>query len=346
MILIVGGAGYIGSHVNKALNSLDYDTIVYDNLSEGHAESVKWGEFIEGDLNDSEKLNRIFANYDIDTVMHFAAFTSVIESTINPEKYYINNVSNTINLLISMKKGNISNFIFSSTAAVYGNPTYIPINEDHPLNPINPYGNTKLAIEIILSDYAKSFSNKNTAKNNSNNRGYGGSSISSSNSYNFNYSSLRYFNASGCDKDCEIGEKHNNEPHLIPLILDVAIGKRDSISIFGTDYPTHDGTCIRDYIHVEDLASAHIKAMEYIKTNNTSEVFNLGNGNGFSVNEVIKCCENVTASDINTIKDNRRPGDPAILVSDSSKAKDMLNWEVNNSDIENIVKTAWNWHKK
>ncbi|MGL6298859.1 MAG: UDP-glucose 4-epimerase GalE [Methanobacteriaceae archaeon] len=334
MILIVGGAGYIGSHVNKALNIIGYDTIVYDNLSEGHIESVKWGEFIEGDLNDSEKLNKIFTNYDIDTVMHFAAFTGVAESTINPEKYYINNVANTINLLSAMKKGNISNFIFSSTAAVYGNPTNMPISEDHPLNPINPYGNTKLAIEMILSDYAKSFSN-----NNSNNNG------NSSNSYNFNYSSLRYFNASGCDKDCEIGEKHNNETHLIPLILDVAIGKRDSISIFGTDYPTPDGTCIRDYIHVGDLASAHIKAMEYIKTNNTSEVFNLGNGNGFSVSEVINCCKSVTATDINIVEDNRRPGDPAILISDSNKARNMLNWEANNSDIENIVKTAWNWHE-
>lgn len=327
MILIVGGAGYIGSHVNKALNNLGYDTLIYDNLSEGHIESVKWGEFVEGDLSDSLKLDKLFNSYDIDVVMHFAAFTSVDESIKNPEKYYINNVTNTINLLKSMKKGNVGNFIFSSTAAVYGNPQSIPINENHVLNPINPYGNTKLTIERILSDYSKSFS------------GVG------SNSYNFNYSSLRYFNASGCDKDCEIGEKHNNETHLIPLILDVAIGKRESISIFGTDYPTEDGTCIRDYIHVEDLANAHIKAMEYIKNNNISEVFNLGNGNGFSVREVIKCCETVINKDINTIEDSRRPGDPAVLVSDSTKARNMLNWEASNSNINNIVETAWNWHK-
>ncbi|MGL4669847.1 MAG: UDP-glucose 4-epimerase GalE [Methanobacteriaceae archaeon] len=327
MILIVGGAGYIGSHVNKSLNNWGYDTLIYDNLSEGHIESVKWGEFVEGDLSDSLKLDKLFNSYDIDVVMHFAAFTSVNESIKNPEKYYINNVSNTINLLKSMKKGNVGNFIFSSTAAVYGNPQSIPINENHILNPINPYGNTKLTIERILSDYSKSFS------------------CVGSNSYNFNYSSLRYFNASGCDKDCEIGEKHNNETHLIPLILDVAIGKRESISIFGTDYPTEDGTCIRDYIHVEDLANAHIKAMEYIKNNNTSEVFNLGNGNGFSVREVIKCCETVINKDINTIEDSRRPGDPAVLVSDSTKARNMLNWEASNSNINNIVETAWNWHK-
>jgi len=236
MILIVGGAGYIGSHINKFLHSQGKKTLILDNLSYGHPEFVKWGEFIEGDLSDENLLSQIFEKYPIDAVMHFAAFTYVGESVENPQKYYKNNLENTLNLLNLMKDYHVNKFIFSSTCAVYGEPEKLPLSEDHPLNPVNPYGNTKLMVEKILEDYSKA--------------------------YDLNYVSLRYFNAAGADPDMEIGEWHNPETHLIPLILDAASGRRESVSIYGTDYPTPDGTCIRDYIHVLDLAQAHYKALE------------------------------------------------------------------------------------
>ena len=320
MILIVGGAGYIGSHINKFLNQQGKETLVLDNLSYGHEEFVKWGEFIEGDLSDETLLSNIFEKYPIDAVMHFAAFTYVGESVENPQKYYKNNLINTLNLLNVMKDHQISKFIFSSTCAVYGQPEKLPLSEDHPLNPVNPYGNSKLMVEKILEDYSQA--------------------------YDFNYVSLRYFNAAGADPDMEIGEWHQPETHLIPLVLDAASGRRNSVSIYGTNYPTPDGTCIRDYIHVLDLAQAHNKALDYLNEKNDSQVFNLGNGNGFSVKEVIKTCQEVTGQDINVIKDLPRPGDPPILVGSSQKAREVLGWSPQWTSLKDIISSAWDWHQK
>jgi UDP-glucose 4-epimerase len=320
MILIVGGAGYIGSHVNKLLHKNGEKTLVLDNLSYGHEEFVKWGEFVKGDLSNIGLLTEIFEKYNIDAVMHFAAFTYVGESVEDPQKYYVNNLKNTLNLLSVMKNFKVNKFIFSSTCAVYGEPQKLPLSEDHPLNPMNPYGNSKLMVEKILEDYSKA--------------------------YDLNYVSLRYFNAAGADPEAEIGEWHNPETHLIPLILDAASGKRESVSIFGTDYSTPDGTCIRDYIHVLDLAQAHYKALEYLNNKNNSQVFNLGNGNGFSVKEVIKTCQSVTGKEIKVIEDEPRPGDPPILVGSSIKAREILGWNPQWTDLKDIISTAWNWHQK
>lgn len=319
MILVVGGAGYIGSHVNKLLSQKGYKTLVYDNLICGHKEFVKWGEFILGDLNDIEQLRLVFTKYNIDAVMHFSAFTSVAESVENPEKYYINNVSNTLNLLHVMKEFDCKYFIFSSTCAVYGNPEYLPIDEKHPLNPINPYGQSKLMVEYMLEDYSKA--------------------------YDFKYVALRYFNAAGADVDCEIGEKHDPETRLIPLTLDVAIGRKEDIKVFGTDYETHDGTAIRDYIHVTDLAEAHILALEYLKNGGSSDVFNLGNEVGYSVFEVIKKVQEIVGVEIKYSCVKRRAGDPPMLIANAKKAKDILGWQPKLSQLDVILKTAWEWHK-
>ena len=318
MILVTGGAGYIGSHTNKALNEAGYDTIVVDNLVKGYEEFVKWGEFVNCDFG-SEDIREVFENYDIDGVIHFAAFSSVAESMEYPQKYLKNNYKNTLNLLSFMREYGVDKFILSSTAAVYGNPTKVPITEDQELKPINPYGHSKFITEKALEREA--------------NKG------------DFNYVSLRYFNAAGCDFDTEIGELHDPETHLIPLVLDAAIGKRDSISIFGDDYNTPDGTCIRDYIHVNDLAQAHILAYQYLENNNQSNIFNLGNGEGYSVKEVIDTCKKVTSKEFNVKIDERRDGDPDILIADSSKIRDTLGW-VPQHDLETIVDSAWKWHKK
>lgn len=321
MILITGGAGYIGSHINKLLYNSGYDTIVVDNLSKGHEEAVKWGKFINLDLANYNDLKNVFNQYDIDGVMHFSAFSSVAESVKEPEKYFKNNYDNTLNLLKVMKEFGVKKFIFSSTAALYGNPKEIPITENNDLIPINPYGESKLKVENILKK--------------------------ESDEGNIRYVSLRYFNAAGADHDCEIGENHIPESHLIPLVLDAAIGVRDSISIFGDDYNTPDGTCVRDYIHVEDLAEAHLKALEYLNDeSNDSDIFNLGNGNGFSVKEVVNLCKDVTNIDFKVKMENRREGDPDILIADSTKAKKILNWDPKFSNLDDIVETAWNWHKK
>lgn len=318
MILVTGGAGYIGSHTNKALNQAGYETIVLDNLVKGYEEFVKWGEFINCDFGSSD-VREVFENYDIDGVIHFAAFSSVAESMENPQKYLKNNYKNTLNLLNIMREYDVNKFILSSTAAVYGNPTKVPITENQDLKPINPYGHSKFITEKALErEHEKG---------------------------DFNYVSLRYFNAAGCDFDGQIGEQHVPETHLIPLILDAAIGKRDSISIFGDDYDTPDGTCIRDYIHVNDLANAHILAYEYLKDNNESNIFNLGNGEGYSVKEVIDTCKKVTGKDFEVKIDSRREGDPDILIADSTKIKDVLGW-VPKYDLETIVESAWKWHKK
>lgn len=319
MILIVGGAGYIGSHVNKELNKRGYDTIVYDNLIYGHKEAVKWGMFEYGDLRDTTKLEEVFNKYDIEAVFHFAAFAYVGESVTNPSKYYNNNVAATINLLDAMVRHNVKYFVFSSTCATYGQPDKMPITEDMPQKPINPYGASKLMVERILEDYETA---------------YGLHSVC-----------LRYFNAAGDDPDGEIGESHTPETHIIPLILDAALGKRESIKVFGTDYDTKDGSCIRDYIHVLDLADAHIRALEYMKKENISNRFNLGTSNGTSVIEMVEAAKKITGVDFKVVYAERRPGDPAELVGSNIKAKEILGWEPKYSDVETILKDAWNWQK-
>ena len=318
LILITGGAGYIGSHTNKALHKAGYDTVVVDDLCKGYENFVKWGN-LEKYNTGSNDLREVFEKYDIDAVMHFAAFISVGESVEFPQKYFKNNYKNTLNLLQIMREFNVDKFILSSTAAVYGNPKQIPITEDEDLKPINPYGHSKFITEKALQREAD--------------KG------------DFNYVSLRYFNAAGCDFDGEIGELHDPETHLIPLILDAAIGKRDSISIFGDDYDTPDGTCIRDYIHVNDLADAHIKAYEFLCRENQSDVFNLGNGQGYSVREVIDMCKKVTGRDFEVEIAPRREGDPARLIADSTKIQNKLGWTPQ-YDLSQIVESSWNWHKK
>ncbi|MGD0281087.1 MAG: UDP-glucose 4-epimerase GalE [Dissulfurispiraceae bacterium] len=319
-IMIVGGAGYIGAHVNKALHGKGHSTLVIDNLSRGHREHVKWGEFLQGDIGDDAFLRRVFDKYPIDAVMHFAAFAYVGESVADPGKYYGNNVSNTLTLLNVMREKGVGRFIFSSTCSIYGLPLQIPITEEHRQCPINPYGETKLMVEKILRDFGTAYGLKHIA--------------------------LRYFNAAGADSDAEIGEWHEPETHLIPLVLDAALGRREDISIFGTDYETPDGTCIRDYIHVEDLASAHILALEYLLSGGASDAFNLGNGSGFSVREVIELARKVTGSKIRATECARREGDPPVLIGSSAKASRCLKWVPAYRDLESIIGTAWAWHRK
>ena len=316
MILIVGGAGYIGSHVNKMLSLNGFETVVFDNLSYGHRDFVKWGVLEEGDLGEIIDIRRVFQKYHIDAVMQFAAFTYVGESVEDPQKYYLNNLRNTLNLLEVMLEEKVNYFVFSSTCATYGDPVEIPITEDHPQNPINPYGKGKYLVEQVLEDYC------------------------------LRYTVLRYFNAAGADPDAEIGELHQPETHLIPLILDVALGKREDIKIFGTDYPTADGTCIRDYIHVVDLADAHIKALERLQNGGMSDVFNLGNGQGFSVREVINAAEEVTGKKIRASESDRRPGDPPVLVGSALKAHELLDWQPRYNDLLLIIDTAWQWQQR
>lgn len=320
MILIVGGAGYIGAHVNKHLNLNKYETVVFDNLSCGHGEFVKWGILERGDLGNIDEIREVFKKYPITAVMHFAAFTYVGESVEDPQKYYINNVANTINLLRVMLEFDVKKLVFSSTCATYGEPIEIPITETHPQNPISPYGRGKLMVENILADYSRA--------------------------YDIKYVSLRYFNAAGADPDSEIGELHEPESHLIPLILDAASGERENIGIFGTDYDTYDGTCIRDYIHVTDLADAHVKALQYLENGGKSEYFNLGNGSGFSVLEVIEKAREITGKKIDVVEEERRAGDPPVLVGSSEKIRKVLNWKPKYNDLSLIISTAWTWHEK
>jgi len=320
MILIVGGAGYIGSHVNKLLTKKGYETVIFDNLSRGHREFVKWGEFFEGDLLDIGRLRSCFESYRIEAVMHFSAFAVVEESVLYPEKYYQNNVIGTLNLLQVIREFGVKHFIFSSTCATYGLPEKIPISEDHPQNPINPYGRTKLLIEEALKDYDRA--------------------------YDLKHVNLRYFNAAGADPDGEVGEWHHPETHLIPLVIYAARGLNEEIKIFGTDYPTKDGTCIRDYIHVMDLADAHIKALQYLVDKNQSDSFNLGNGNGHSVREVIEAVRKVSKKDFKVVEAGRREGDPPVLISSSEKAIETLKWKPQYEDLDMVIETAWRWHKK
>jgi len=324
-ILIVGGAGYIGSHMVKMLALDGHRVIVLDNLSTGFRHSARFGEkLIVGDLADKALLDQIFSDNKYDAVMHFAAASLVGESIQNPAKYYRNNVSNTLNLLEVMVKHHVLNIVFSSTAAIFGEPVYAPINENHPKNPINPYGASKLMIERILEDYSVA--------------------------YGLNSISLRYFNACGADPEGDLGEMHEPETHLIPLVLQAAAGRRENIKIFGTDYPTADGTCIRDYIHVVDLCDAHKLAINklLIERQKGADVFNLGNGNGFSVREIINRAIDITTQDqreIEVIEVERRPGDPAVLVADSVKANEKLGYKPKYSDINMIISHAWEFEK-
>ncbi len=316
-VLVTGGAGYIGSHVLKALDEKGFNIIVYDNLSKGHEEAVLAGKLIIGDLEDEDLLNRVFRDNKIDAVMHFAAFIEVGESVKEPLKYYQNNTANTINFLKIMGNNDVNKFIFSSTAAVYGNPETVPIPETESIKPINPYGQSKAFVEKVLEDSSK-------AKD-------------------FKYVSLRYFNAAGADPLGRIGESHNPETHLIPLILKTAKGERESIKIFGIDYPTPDGTCIRDYIHVDDLADIHVRALEHLLNGGESDVFNCGYGYGYSVKEVVETAKKVTEIDFKVEEAPRREGDPAILVADSTKLKTKFGWIPKYNDLEYIIQTAWNW---
>lgn len=319
-ILVVGGAGYIGSHVSKLLHKKGYNPIVLDNLSYGHREAVNWGPFIEGSIEDKLLLDGVFNRHKITAVMHFAAFAYVGESIIDPGKYYSNNVAATISLFEMMRKHNVLNLIFSSTCATYGEPSEIPITEKHPQFPINPYGRSKIFIEQILNDYQ--------------------------NAYGLNYISLRYFNAAGADPDGELGEDHNPETHLIPLVLQTALGQREAINIFGNDYPTKDGTCIRDYIHVTDLAQAHLLAMEDLFNSGNGGIYNLGNGEGYSVKQVIETARKVTGKEIQSKIGSRRQGDPSRLIGSGDKARNILGWRPQHTELESIIETAWRWHKE
>ena len=318
-VLVTGGAGYIGSHVVKILTNYGYKPIILDDLSTGHAKAVHGHELIEGDLKNKNFVLNVFKNYKLGAVIHLAASSIVGESVKKPEKYYRNNLIGTINLLKAMKLFNVNKIVFSSTAAVYGQPKNIPISEDEKTNPNNPYGRSKLYIENIMNDYK--------------------------NAYGLKYISLRYFNAAGADLSGEVGEDHNPETHLIPIILQVALGKRKKISIFGTDYPTKDGTCIRDYIHVLDLAEAHILALKALnKSSNHSNIYNLGNGKGFSVKEVIDEVRKITGKSIEVSEGEKRKGDPPKLIAKSSRAKNELGWDPQYNDLRTIIKTAWDWH--
>ncbi len=316
-ILIAGGAGYIGSHMVKHLAKAGHDVITLDNLSYGYRDAVKYGEFIEGDLGDDKRLDTIFKTGDIDAVMHFAGFIQVGESVIKPSLYYHNNVVNTHTLLAAMLRHGIKNFIFSSTAAIFGEPEYTPIDEQHQKQPINPYGHSKLMIEQILDDYDTAYGLRSTC--------------------------LRYFNAAGADPDGELGERHIPETHLIPLILQAASGRRKDIKIFGDDYPTEDGTCVRDYIHINDLCEAHSLALHRMIEKDQSARYNLGNGKGFSVTEVIDIAKRVSGNDFKVTIEPRRDGDPAVLVADASLAKQELKWQPEFAELKDIIKTAWDW---
>ncbi|MGF1604388.1 MAG: UDP-glucose 4-epimerase GalE [Thermosynechococcaceae cyanobacterium] len=322
-VLVTGGAGYIGSHVVLALKDAGYPVVVLDNLVYGHrdlVESVLQVKLVCGDVCDRTFLDQVFSDHNIGAVLHFAAYTYVGESVEQPAKYYRNNVMGSLTLLEAMVAAKIPAFVFSSTCATYGPPHQIPITEDHPQDPISPYGMTKLMVENILSDF--------------------------DHAYNLRSVRFRYFNAAGADPQGRLGEDHDPETHLIPLVLMTALGKRDSISIFGTDYKTPDGTCIRDYIHVTDLADAHVRGLNYLLEGGETSVFNLGNGDGFSVREVINQAKEVTGESIPVVESYRRAGDPAILIGSAAKAEKVLGWQPQYSDLAVILEHAWQWHLK
>jgi UDP-glucose-4-epimerase GalE len=318
-ILITGGAGYVGSHCAKALATAGHESIVFDSLLFGHREFVRWGKFVEGDIRDVPALDEVFATHRIDAVMHFAALAYVGESVTAPGRYYDVNVHGTRALLDAMMNAGVRLIVFSSSCAIYGKPERIPIDENAPLNPINPYGFTKLVCERMMDDFE---------------RGYGLKSVR-----------LRYFNAAGADPTGEIGEYHEPETHLIPLILDTASGLRSAIQIFGTDYQTPDGTAIRDYVHVSDLARAHVLALQYLLDGGETIAVNLASGQGTSVRDVIESACAVTGAKIGVCQSPRRPGDPPILVAEAKRARELLGWAAERSDLATIITDAWRWHK-
>src|SRR6516225_3379439 len=319
-ILVTGGAGYIGSHACKALARAGYRPVVSDNLSRGHREAVRWGPLVEGDLADRPHLCAALAEHRVAAVMHFAAYAYVGESVADPALYYRNNLVGTLSLLEAMQEVGVGEIVFSSTCATYGTPAGTPIRESAPQRPVNPYGETKLAIERALHWYGEAYGMRSVA--------------------------LRYFNAAGADSEGEIGECHEPETHLIPLVLEAALGLRPQIDIYGTDYPTPDGTAIRDYVHVEDLAEAHLRALEHLCAGRESTALNLGTGRGHSVREVIAAAESVSGRAIPRREVARRPGDPPVLVADPSRAAERLGWRAQRSDLQTIISTAFAWHKR
>ena len=318
-VLVTGGAGYIGSHTVRMLSKLGKNVVVYDNLVTGHQESVRANRFVKGDIFDGELLQHTIKNNQIDALIHFAAYSIVGDSMVNPKDYYHNNVQGTLHLLDVMLQNNVKKLVFSSTAAVYGEPEVTPMDEEIAKQPTSVYGRTKLIMENAMADYSRA--------------------------YGLKYVALRYFNACGADTGGDIGEDHSPESHLIPLVLQTCLGKRENIKIFGDDYPTKDGTCVRDYIHVNDLAEAHILALEALGNGQDSNVFNLGNGSGFTVKEIIEAAEAVTGITIQKEIVARRAGDPAVLVASSEKIRRLLGWNPEFRDIKKIIDTAWKWHK-
>lgn len=319
-ILVVGGAGYIGSHMVKMLCDAGHQVVTLDNLSNGFRDAVLGGEFVLGDIADRALLNKLFAERRFDGVMHFASFIQVGESMQYPGKYYENNLSNTVNLLNAMVVHGVKRFIFSSTAAIFGEPDYVPIDEAHTKNPINPYGKSKWMVEQILADFDQAYGLKSIC--------------------------LRYFNAAGADPSGLLGERHQPETHLIPLVLQAASGRRDHISVFGRDYDTPDGTCIRDYIHIVDLCQAHLLAVQKLVNGGSSAAYNLGNGNGFSVQEVIAAVQRVTGRQVTVLDAPRRAGDPARLVADSAMVRSELGWQPVYADLATIAEHAWRWERQ
>jgi UDP-glucose 4-epimerase len=322
-ILVTGGAGYIGSHAALALKREGYRVVVLDNLEYGHREFVEdvlQVELAIGDIGDRAMLDKLFATHPIAAVVHFAAYIAVGESVTDPAKYYRNNVSGTLTLLEAMVAAGVKKLVFPSTCAIYGTPKQVPMTEDHPKHPMSPYATTKWMVEQILADFDRAFDLKSVI--------------------------FRFFNAAGANPEGLLGEDHQPETHLIPLVLLTALGKRESISIWGTDYPTPDGTCLRDYIHVSDLANAHILGVEYLLQGGKSEAFNLGNGNGFSVRQVIETARLITGREITVVECDRRPGDPSILVGSSDKAQKILGWSPQYTDLGKIIDHAWQWHQR
>jgi UDP-glucose 4-epimerase len=318
MILVTGGAGFIGSHTVKLLVAHGYDVAVFDSMELGHPEAVLGGIIVQGDLRDKLVLKEAFDQFQIDAVVHFAAYASVGDSVANPSKYFVNNVEGGLNLLDVMRNHGVNKIIFSSSAATYGEPVHVPIEETHPQNPTNPYGESKLMFEKILKWYDVAYGIKSV--------------------------SLRYFNAAGADPECQIGEDHEPEQHLIPIVLQTALGKRKSIKVFGTDWDTPDGTCVRDYIHVADLADAHLKALKALESGAETTAYNLGNGDGQSVKQVIDAAGEVVGHSIPWEADDRRPGDPARLVASSEKLQKELGWKPQYADLHTIIEHAWKWH--
>jgi UDP-glucose-4-epimerase GalE len=319
-VLVTGGAGYIGSHTAKELARAGYRVVVYDNLSRGHRWAVRWGPFEEGDLLDQERLHGVLVKYEAEAVLHFAAFAAVGESMQAPEMYFRNNAMGSLSLLNAMREAGVKRLVFSSTCAVYGTPEIVPITEDNPKAPANPYGESKLMVEKMLHWEGVC--------------------------HGLKWAALRYFNAAGCDAEGETGEVHDPEMHLIPSLLEAAQGRRPACPLFGDDYPTPDGTCIRDYIHVTDLADAHVRALTYLEADGASVALNLGTGDGYSVKQILAAAEKAVGKPIPTELQPRRPGDPPRLVAAPQKAMQTLGWKPRHSSIDNILKTAWDWQQK